>query len=56
VTVDGVITAGAGASDYGGGSGGSIWIVADTLQGSGTMRANGGDRRGGGVAESASQT
>ena len=48
VIVNGTITAGTSSSDKGSGSGGSIWIVADTLSGAGTIRANGGGTRGGG--------
>ncbi len=48
--IDGLITAngGYGEGGYwedasGGGAGGSIWIIANTLEGTGILRANGGD-------------
>lgn len=48
LTINGSITANGGASltgtsDVGGGSGGSIWLIASTLVGSGTLSANGGN-------------
>ncbi|MDD5643966.1 MAG: Ig-like domain-containing protein [bacterium] len=46
LTVNGYISACAGnvtsQQDVSGGAGGSIWIITDTLAGSGTIRANGG--------------
>ncbi|MBI4722890.1 MAG: hypothetical protein HY769_07865, partial [Candidatus Stahlbacteria bacterium] len=49
VTINGTVSAdgeaGYGASDYtgGGGSGGSIWVIANSIAGSGTITANGGN-------------
>ena len=48
--IDGLLTAN-GISEYsdgGDGSGGSIWIQAETMRGSGTVQADGGDSNGGG--------
>jgi len=49
ITVDGNITVN-GRADYGNGAGGSVWIIADTIAGSGLITANGGSggRSGGG--------
>lgn len=43
--IDGVLSAGGGAgqSQAGGGSGGSIWIFTDIIKGYGSIRTNGGN-------------
>jgi hypothetical protein len=44
VTIDGTLSAtGHGGKQLGGGSGGSIWIVANTITGAGTIDVRGGD-------------
>ncbi|MCY2987758.1 MAG: Ig-like domain-containing protein [Planctomycetota bacterium] len=51
LTVDGLVTANGENgvnSEQGGGSGGSIWITTGTLQGSGSLRADGGAGNGSG--------
>lgn len=42
VTVNGIIQTDGAANNNGGGAGGSVWIVAETLGGTGSIRARGG--------------
>ena len=46
MTIDGTISADGGDNGYGGGAGGSIWILADTLTGTGAITADGGSAGG----------
>lgn len=50
LTLNGTITAAGWGSIYGGGSGGSVWLVAGTISGNGTINVDGGfgDTSGGG--------